>query len=192
MSGRDAGAGGADGFDPDRFPLEAKGNQFEDFTEGRVFTHHWGRTITDGDNAAFSTAMCNWNPMHLNAPFARAHGHPDVVVNPMLVLCTVVGLSVEDLSEAGGPFLGIEDCTFHRPVHPGDTLTARSTVVAARGSSSNPRNGIVTWHTEAHNQRGELVVDYRRSNLVRRRHPADAAPPAEADAAAAASGGAVR
>jgi acyl dehydratase len=78
----------------------------------------------------------------------------------------VVGLSVEDLSEAGGAFLGMEDVTFHRPVYPGDTLTAASTVVDKRESSSRPNDGIVTWHTEAHNQRGEMVVDYRRTNLV--------------------------
>jgi itaconyl-CoA hydratase len=155
--------------DLDSFPLVRKGNQFEDFTEGQTFDHHWGRTITGGDNALFSTATCNWNPMHLNAEFARAHGHPDVVVNPMLVLCTVVGLSVEDLSEAGGPFLGMNDVTFHRPVHPGDTLTARSTVVERRQSDSRPNFGIVTWQTEAHNQRNELVVNYTRTNLVARR-----------------------
>lgn len=153
------------------FPTVAKGNKFEDFAVGQLLVHHWGRTITAGDNAVFSTATCNWNPMHLNAEYARAHGHPDVVVNPMLVLCTVVGLSVEDLSEAGGPFLGVEDCTFHRPVHPGDTITARSTVVETRQSQSRPNVGIVTWHTEGHNQRGELVVDYIRTNLVAKRGP---------------------
>ena len=79
------------------------------------------------------------------------------------------GLSVEDLSEVGGPFLGIEGCTFHRPMHPGDTLTARSTVLATRPSGSRPEVGIVTWRTEGHNQRGELVVDYERTNLVNRR-----------------------
>ena len=76
-----------------------------------------------------------------------------------------------DLSEAGGPFLGVEDCTFHRAVHPGDTVTAVSTVVDARTSESRKGVGIVTWHTEAHNQRGELVVDYRRTNLVAKRAP---------------------
>ncbi len=89
----------------------------------------------------------------------------------MLVLCIVVGLSVEDLSEAGGPFLGIDELTFHRAVHPGDTLTARSTVVEARESQSRPASGIVTWHTEGLNQRDELVVDYRRTNLVARARP---------------------
>lgn len=152
--------------DLSEFPTVRKGNQYEDFTVGQVFEHHWGRTITDGDNALFTTAMCNWNPLHGNAEYARSQGHPDVVVNPMLVLCTVLGLSVEDLSEAGGPFLGVDDCTFHRPVHPGDTITARSTVLETRTSNSRPGTGIVTWHTEGFNQRGELVVDYRRTNLV--------------------------
>ena len=159
--------------DPDfaQFPLARKGNQFEDFEVGRVFDHHWGRTITDGDNVLFSTATCNWNPMHLNRVYAGGHGHPDVVVNPMLVLCTVVGLSVEDLSEAGGPFLGMEDCRFVRPVYPGDTITASSTVLDARSSDSRPTAGIVTWFTRAHNQHGEVVVEYRRSNLVTKRRP---------------------
>src|SRR3989440_5422278 len=119
-------------FNPDDFPPVRKGHQFEEFTVGRVFEHHWGRTITAGDNALFSTAMCAWTPMYLNAEHAKAHGHPDVVVNPMLVLCTVVGLSVEDLSEAGGPFLGVDDCRFVAPVYPGDALTARSTVISKR------------------------------------------------------------
>jgi itaconyl-CoA hydratase len=156
-------------FDPAAFPLMAKGRRYEDFAVGQVLAHHWGRTITDGDNALFSTATCNWNPLHLNAEYARAHGHPDVVVNPMLVLCTVVGLSVEDLSEGGGPFLGVDDCRFHLPVHPGDTLTATSVVVEARESTSRPGAGIVTWRTEGRNQRGELVVELTRTNLVAKR-----------------------
>jgi itaconyl-CoA hydratase len=159
-------------FDPSAFRPVAKGHAFQDFAVGQVYVHHWGRTITAGDNAVFGTATCNWNPMHLNAEFARAHGHPDVVVNPMLVLCTAVGLSVEDLSEAGGPFLGVNDCTFHRSVHPGDTISSRSTVESLRESESRPGVGIVTWHTEVHNQRDELVADFRRTNLVaKRREP---------------------
>ena len=157
--------------DFDSFPAVVHGHQFEDFPEGREFAHHWGRTITAGDNALFSTATCNWNPMHLNAEFAKAHGHPDVVVNPMLVLCTAVGLSVEDLSEIGGPFLGMENVRFHHPVHPGDTLTASSRVVEARSSDSRPQTGIVTWQTEARNQDGELVVEFQRTNLVAKKRP---------------------
>lgn len=154
--------------DPDfsTFPVYEKGNKYEDFSVGDTLNHHWGRTITAGDNALFSTATCTWHPLYLNAAFARQHEHPDMVVNPMLVLCTVVGLSVEDLSESGGPFLGLNDCTFHRPVYPGDTLTAKSTVLDRRESANRPGVGIVSWRTEAFNEAGDLVVDFIRTNLV--------------------------
>jgi acyl dehydratase len=146
-----------------------KGNQYEDFEPGQVFEHHWGRTINEGDNSLFSSLTLSYNPLYFNAELARQHGHPGTVVNPNLVFLTAFGLSVEDLSEAGGLFLGVEALTFHRPVYPMDTLTARSTVVDKRESDSRPGFGIVTWHTEAFNQREELVVDFRRSNFVIKR-----------------------
>lgn len=151
------------------FPIRHRGNRFEDFTVGRTFAHHWGRTITDGDASLFASLTLAHNPLFLNAEHARSLGHPNVVVSPLQVLCTTVGLSVEDLSEAGGPFLGVDDCTFPTPVHPGDTITASSTVIAARESASRPTAGIVTWRTEGTNQRGELVVALTRTNLIAKR-----------------------
>lgn len=142
-----------------------KGNTYEAFEPGRVFDHHWGRTITDADNTLFTTLTQAYNPMYFNAPFAKAHGHDTVVVNPFLVFCVAFGLSVEDLSEAGGPFLGVDDLAFHASVYPGDTLTARSTVVDRRKSQSRAGQGIVTWRTEGFNQRDELVIEFTRSNL---------------------------
>jgi itaconyl-CoA hydratase len=157
-------------FDAGSFEVVAHGRKFEDFEVGQVFSHHWGRTITAADNALFSTSTCCWLPMYLNVLYAQAHGHPDAVVHPMLALCTAVGMSVEDLSEGGGAFLGLEDCIFHRPMYPGDTLVARSTVIATRPSQSRP-GGIVTWHTEGRNQHDELVVEFTRTNLVAARSP---------------------
>ena len=61
----------------------------------------------------------------------QADGAVLVSYGDTVVLCTVVGLSVEDLSEAGGPFLGVNDCSFHQPVHPGQPL------LAARSDSSS-------------------------------------------------------
>ena len=146
-----------------------KGHRFEDFALGQRFEHHWGRTLSEADNTLFSTMTMHFNPLYFNAPFARAHGHSSVVVNPMLVFLTVFGLTVEDLSEAGGAFLGVEKLTFHKTVYPGDTLTARSVVIGLRDSSSNPHAGIASWHTEGFNQHGELVIDFERTNMVNRR-----------------------
>jgi len=144
-----------------------KGNIYDEFAVGQVFDHHWGRTITEAENAQFSTLTLNFNPLYFNAEYARAHGHPTMVVNPMLVWTTTFGMTVEDLSESGGPFLGVNELTFHRPVYPGDTLTARSVVLDRRLSDSMKDFGIVTWHTEGFNQKAELVIDYKRTNLVR-------------------------
>jgi acyl dehydratase len=154
-----------------------KGHLYDDFEVGQVFSHHWGRTLNEGDNSLFTTLTLSFNPLYFNAPYARAHGHARIVINPMLVFLTVFGLSVEDLSEAGGLFLGVDQLTFHRRVYPGDTLAARSTVVDKRESQSRPGSGIVSWHTEGFllaQVRGdsidsELVVDFRRSNLVPKR-----------------------
>lgn len=157
--------------DPDftRFRPLSKGHSFEDFSEGQVFEHHWGRTLDEGDNSLFTVATLAHCPLYFNSEYARAHGHPGVLINPMLVLCTVVGISVEDLSEGGGLFLGIDDLTFHRSVYPGDTLVARSTVVSTRESTSRPDFGIVTWRTEAYNQDDQPVVSYQRTNLLAKR-----------------------
>lgn len=152
-------------FDRSSFEVVSHVRHFEDFELDQAYQHHWGRTFTTADNVVFSTSMCCWLPMYLNVRYAQSHGHPDAVINPMLVLCTVVGMSAEDLSEGGGAFLGLDECTFHRPVYPGDTLVGRSTVVATRPSQSRP-GGIVSWHTVAHNQRSELVVEFVRTNLV--------------------------
>ena len=151
------------------FPLQARGHGYEDFEPGQVFEHHWGRTLTEGDNTLFATLALRFTPLYVNAEYARAHGHPGIVFDPLLVLCTVVGLSVEDLSEAGGPFLGVNDVQFHLPVYPGDTVTAHSTVVSKRESEKRPQFGIVTWRTEGRNQKGEIVLSYERTNLITKR-----------------------
>ncbi|GGC69963.1 MaoC family dehydratase [Chelatococcus reniformis] len=143
-----------------------RGHWYEDFEVGTEFVHHWGRTINQSDNSLFSTLTLHFNPLYYNVEFAREHGHPCEQVNPMLVFTTVFGLSVEDLSENGGAFLGVEDLSFRRPVYPGDTVTARSSVHARRLSEKNPKQGICTWHTRGFNQRGEEVIDFKRTNLV--------------------------
>jgi itaconyl-CoA hydratase len=153
----------------ERATLWPKGNHFEDFTVGQRFEHHWGRTLLEGDNTLFTLMTLHYNPVYFNAEAARAEGNPDLVVNPMLVFLTVFGLSVEDLSEAGGAFLGVDELAFHKTLAAGDTVTATSEVTALRESGSRPDAGIVTWHTEGFDQRGDRVIDFLRTNLINRR-----------------------
>ncbi len=152
-----------------RARLVPKGNRYEDFEPGRVFKHHWGRTVTESESTLFSTLTLHFNPHYYNAAYARAHGHQGIVINPLLVFTTVFGLTVEDLSEGGGPFLGVNQLSYHQPVYPGDSLVAESVVLDRRVSDSHKGFGIVTWHTTGFNQREERVIDFKRTNLVRQR-----------------------
>jgi len=158
--------------EPQRPPAHAtrivRGHVFDDFTVGRNFEHRQRKTVLESENALFTTLTLHYNPCYLDREYARANGFKDIAVNPLLVFNLVFGITVEDLSEGGGPFLGIDALRYGPPVYAGDTLRARSRVVSARLSSKHEHYGIVTWETEGLNQNGENVVGFRRSNLVKR------------------------
>ncbi|MCG8441167.1 MAG: hypothetical protein MI723_05085, partial [Caulobacterales bacterium] len=98
--------------------LRPRGRLFDEFEVGETITHHWGRTITEADAIQFTHLSMSYNPLYFNRAYAAAHGHRDIVVNPLLVFNVILGLSVEDLSEGvAGPFLGVYDLTFHQPVY---------------------------------------------------------------------------
>jgi acyl dehydratase len=150
----------------ERAKAREKGFWYEDFEPGRRFIHHWGRTVSQAENALFTTLTLHFNPSYTNVEFAKAMGHRDTPVNPLLVFNTVFGLSVQDLSEHGTAFLGVNELRHTAPFYPGDTIYSRSTVIERRLSSSKKGMGIVGWHTQGFNQRDELVCEFKRSNLV--------------------------
>jgi len=91
-----------------------------------------------GDNAIIGGLMASgW---HVGALF-------------MALLCK--GFLLES-SSMGSP--GIETMQWRKPVRPGDTLTASSTVVEARASESRPEMGIVRFRHEVINQHGDIVM----------------------------------
>jgi itaconyl-CoA hydratase len=145
-----------------------RGHYYEDFEVGHLFKHHWGRTISEGDNALFSSVTMNFNPSYFNREYARSLGYWDIVVNHMLVMNVVFGLSVEDLSERAIAHLGYEKMKFLATVYPGDTLTSESLVLSKK-ETSRPERGVVKFRTTGYNQRGEKVLEYERPVLVRRR-----------------------
>jgi len=147
----------------------ARGCLYEDFEIGRTFIHHWGRTFNAHDGTWFSTMTMQYNPLYHDQTYARQLGYEAIPIHPLFVFTTALGLSVEDLSEAGGPFLGVDDLSFHLPVYAGDTIRARSVVLDRRTSTSRPGWGIVEWKTSAENQNARPVLEFRRRNLSKMR-----------------------
>ena len=143
-----------------------KGRFYEAQPEGEERVHHWGRTFTETDSILFSTLTLSFNPIYTNREYARRLGYRDLVVNPLFVFNTALGLSVEDNSEVGGFFLGVEKLVYGEVVYPGDTMIVKSLTMAKRLSTSRPNMGIITWHTVGRNQHDEIVVEFDRSNFV--------------------------
>ena len=146
------------------------GRYFEDFEVGQTFIHEVRRTVTDMDNILFSTLTHNPAAIHIDAEYAKTTEFGKPLMNSIFTLGLVVGLSVYDttLGTTVGN-LGWEEVKFPKPVFSGDTLHAKSTVVAIRESKSRPTQGIVTFEHRGFNQHDEEVAYCRRVALMLRR-----------------------
>ena len=141
----------------------------EDFSPGQVFKHWPGRTITEFDNTWFTLMTMNTNPLHFDAAYAAKSQHGRCLVNGLLVLSTVVGMSVKDVSESAIANLEYESARHTGPTFAGDTLYAESRVLDVTPSRSKPDRGIVYVETRGFNQNDETVLMLRRKILVPRR-----------------------
>jgi acyl dehydratase len=145
-----------------------EGRFLEDFVPGDVYRCRFGRTVTEADNIQFTLLTHNTNQIHYNRDYGERSGFDGCLVNSLLTLSIVVGMSVPDVSE-NGVALGWEDVRLPHPVHPGDTLYSETEVLEVRESRSRPEQGIVSVHTRGFNQDGTLVIECRRSILVWKR-----------------------
>lgn len=152
-----------------------RGRFFEDMQVGDVFRSRLGRTVEQTDNAWFTLLTLNTNQVHFNDEFARETEFGKPLVNSCFTLSLVVGLSVPDTSENAVANLGWEAISMPNPVFAGDTLWAESEVLSRRESQSRPTQGIIGIRTRGINQRGETVVEYRRTFLIYKRTAPQAA-----------------
>ena len=145
------------------------GKYFEELDVGMEFSHLPGRTVTETDNLLFSTLTMNPQPLHVDAEFAAATEHGQILVNSIFTLGVVIGLSVGDttLGTTLGN-LGFEKTSFPNPVFLGDTIYSRTVVVDKRESRTKPDRGIVTFEHRGTNQRGELVCSCTRGAMMMR------------------------
>jgi itaconyl-CoA hydratase len=146
-----------------------KGRFLEDFAVGDVYRSRLGRTISEADNTWFTLVTNNTNQVHFNAEYGERMPLGVVLVNSCLTLSIVVGLTVVDTSQNAIANLEWTDIRLPNPVVAGDTLWAETEVLAVRESASRPDAGIVTVRSRGLNQRGQVVVEYRRAFMVPRR-----------------------
>ncbi|CAI37721.1 MaoC family dehydratase [Corynebacterium jeikeium] len=146
-----------------------RGLWFEEFTEGVVYRHQPGRTVTEADNTLFTTMTMNTQPLHIDAAWAATQDgfRGERLVNSMFTLSTVVGLSVSQLSLGTiVANLGFSEISFPAPMFHGDTLYAETRCVGKRLSKSRPGQGIVELEHIGRNQDGTIVCKATRKTLM--------------------------
>jgi acyl dehydratase len=146
------------------------GKFYDELEVGQVIRHSVGRTLTEADNVLFNALTMNTQPLHLNEDFARKTAFGQRIVNGILTLGLVVGITVSELTE--GTIianLGYEEVKHPHPLFHGDTLYVETEVLSKRESNSRPDAGIVTLRHTGRNQNGEVCITVNRSVLFLKR-----------------------
>lgn len=148
---------------------------FDEFEVGAVYRHRPGRTITESDHMFFCTLTMNHRTPLADRPCGEAVPVRRRQVADPLVFSAAVALTVPEMNGKYMASLGYEEIRHVSPVFYGDTLSAETVILGTRESPSRPDAGIVRAETTVRNQRGEVVMVFRREMLVPKRRQTPAA-----------------
>lgn len=153
---------------PKSIPRPIPGKWLEELDPGLLIHHAIRRTLTESDNVQFSAMTMNPAWLHLDFDYAAGTEFGRPLVNSMLTLATVVGISVHETTLGTTVAnLGFKECVFPTPLFHGDTIRVETEVLARRESKSRPGQGIVTFEHRAFNQDEKLVCRAVRDALMR-------------------------
>ena len=157
-------------------PIEIKsgskykiGNFFEDFSMGQKISHATPRTITLGDCSLYTALYGSRYALHSSNEFAKQLSLNESPVDDFLLFNIAFGKTVPDISLNAIANLGYAECKFLKPAYPGDTITSHSEVIGLK-ENSNGDNGVVYVHSTGLNQNNEIVIDYKRWVMVRKKN----------------------
>ena len=142
---------------------------FEDFAEGQVY--ELGTVQVSAAEILAVARQFDPQPFHVDEVAARDSIYGGLIASGLHTFGLFTRPFVEQIlnpvPSMGSP--GFEYLRWPAPVRPGDTLTARWTVLECRASRSKPDRGIVRGRGEMINQRGETVLTIETVNFIGRR-----------------------
>ena len=144
------------------------GNFFEDYQIGQILKHATPRTVTAGDVALYMGLYGPRFAVQSSDAFAKAIGYPRSPVDDLLMFHLVFGKTVPDISLNAIANLGYAEGRVMRAVYPGDTLSTVSEVIGLK-ENSNKETGTVYVRSTGRNQHGDIVLQYCRWVMVRKR-----------------------
>jgi len=116
-------------------------------------TASFSKTITEGDIVNYAGLTGDFNPVHIDAEYARESMFKERIAHGMLVSGLISAVLGTQLPGANSLYLG-QDLKFKAPVKIGDTATATVTVTEKRDEKR-----IITLKTTVTNQDGVVVID---------------------------------
>ena len=148
------------------WPTMGLGLPFEEWTVGRRFKTV-GRTVTETDITNFVCVTGMLEVLFTDLDYLEKQSLIKGRLAPgALVYAFAEGLLLQAVMQHTGlAFLGAE-ITVQKPVLAGDTIHVRCTVTDAR-ATSKPGRGIVKALNEVVNQRGETVLVYTATRMVK-------------------------
>jgi len=151
------------------------GNFFEDFTLGQEIVHATPRTVNEGDIALYTALYGTRYMVQSSEPHAMALGFEAMPLDDFLSFHVVFGKTVPDISLNAVANLGYAEVRFGAPVYAGDTLRTVSSVIGLK-ENSNGKTGVVYVNSVGINHREEVVLDYVRWVMVKKRDVTAPAP----------------
>jgi 3-hydroxybutyryl-CoA dehydratase len=118
------------------------------------------KTVTESDVATFAGLIGDFNPLHVDAEYARKSRFGQRVAHGMFTGGLISAVLGNKLPGPGAIYLS-QQIEFLAPVFIGDTITATVEVTAWRREK-----GIITLKTDAHNQADKQIVTGKAVLLV--------------------------
>ncbi|MFA3917148.1 MaoC family dehydratase [Ruegeria hyattellae] len=141
---------------------------FEDYSVGQTLKHAVPRTVSGGERALYHALYPARHALYSSDSFAQACGLQASPIDDLAAFHVVFGKTVPDISLNAVANLGYAEGRWLKPVWAGDTLRSESEVIGLK-QNSNGKTGVVYVRTQGLNQHDEVVLEYCRWVMVRKK-----------------------
>lgn len=151
---------------PSTFSTPIEQRYFEDYVAGAV--HEFGNIAVEESQVIEFARRFDPQIFHTDPEAAKATMFGGLIASGWHTAALMMRLFVDNYlssnASLGSP--GVDELRWLKPVRPGDTLSARATILEANRSRSKPDRGIIRTYIEIMNQDGKVVMTMRALNLL--------------------------
>ena len=116
-----------------------------------------GRTITETDIVQFAGLSGDYNPLHMDAEFAKNNMFKQRIAHGLLGLAIASGIQTDEPAYHIEAFVEL-DWKFKRPIFIGDTVHLETTPFEKK-DARNPGSGLIIVKRKLLNQNGKVTQE---------------------------------